>query len=52
MHYLAKELRQGRDRAKATGSVSPLLVQAYAYDALSALAQPQASAVESDPCQG
>ena len=53
MHYLAKELRQGRDRAKATGSVSPLLAQAYAYDAVSALAQPQAAtALESDPCQG
>ncbi|MDU9392276.1 flavin-containing monooxygenase [Pseudomonas sp. zfem002] len=45
MHYLAREWRQGRERASATGNVSPLQARAHEYEAMAALAR------ESVPCQ-
>lgn len=54
MHYLARELRQGRERARATGSLSPLQTQAHSYQTLNALCQPQvdvAEVVEDSACQ-
>lgn len=46
MHYLAKERRQGRERADATGNIGALEAKAHEYEAMAALAR------ESHPCQG
>lgn len=46
LHYLARERRQGRERARATGNVCPLEARAHEYEAMAALAR------EGLPCQG
>lgn len=46
MHGLARELRQGHERARATGNIGPLQAQARQYEAMTALCQRQPDVVE------